>query len=101
MTLEAHEFIRRFLLHILPDGFMRIRHFGFLANRAKQQALAQCRKLLDLDPALLQRPVESAKKLLLKITGVDLTRCPCCGEGTMIVVGDLPPLANGLRWDSS
>jgi Putative transposase len=101
MTLEAHEFIRRFLLHILPDGFMRIRHFGFLANRAKQQALAQCRKLLNLDPALLQRPVESAKKLLLKITGVDLTRCPCCGEGTMIVVGDLPPLSSGLRWDSS
>ena len=52
MTLEAQEFIRRFLLHVLPDGFMRIRHFGFLANRSKKQALAQCRKLLDLDPAL-------------------------------------------------
>ena len=54
MTLEAQEFIRRFLLHVLPDGFMRIRHFGFLANRSKKQALAQCRKLLDLDPAVAE-----------------------------------------------
>jgi hypothetical protein len=50
MTLDAHEFIRRFLLHVLPDGFMRIRHFGFLANRAKKHALPQCRKLLGLNP---------------------------------------------------
>ena len=64
MTLEAQEFIRRFLLHVLPDGFMRIRHFGFLANRSKKQALAQCRQLLDLDPGVAtishspaQRPV--------------------------------------------
>jgi hypothetical protein len=101
MTLEAQEFIRRFLLHILPDGFMRIRHFGFLANRSKKQALSQCRKLLDLDPALPQSPILSAKDLLLKITGVDLSRCPCCHEGTMIVVGDLPPSLNLPRWDSS
>ena len=101
MTLGAHEFIRRFLLHVLPDGFMRIRHFGFLANRAKKQALARCRKLLDLDPALPHCSVESAKNLLLKITGVDLTRCPCCHEGTMIVVADFPAFSNGLRWDSS
>ena len=45
MPLDAQEFIRRFLLHVLPDGFMRIRHFGFLANRAKKHALPQCRKL--------------------------------------------------------
>jgi len=75
----------------LPDGFMRIRHFGFLANRSKKQALAQCRKLLDCDPALPQSPILSAKDLLLKITGIDLSRCPCCHEGTMITVGDLVP----------
>jgi Putative transposase len=46
MPLDAQEFIRRFLLHVLPDGFMRIRHFGFLANRAKKHALPQCRKLI-------------------------------------------------------
>ena len=92
---------RRFLLHVLPDGFMRIRHFGFLANRSKKQALAQCRNLLKLDPALPQSPILSAKDLLLKITGVDLSRCPCCHEGTMIVVGDLPPSSSLPRWDSS
>jgi putative transposase/transposase-like zinc-binding protein len=101
MTLEAQEFIRRFLLHVLPDGFMRIRHFGLLANRSKKQALAQCRKLLKLDPALPQSPILSAKDLLLKITGVDLSRCPCCHEGTMIGVGDLPALSISPRVDSS
>ena len=101
MVLEAHEFIRRFLLHVLPDGFMRIRHFGFLANRSKKHLLSRCRKLLDLDPALPHCPTQSAKDLLLKITGVDLSRCPCCHEGTMIVVADLPALSNGPRWDSS
>lgn len=101
MTLEAQEFIRRFLLHVLPDGFMRIRHFGFLANRAKKQALAQCRKLLDLEPPLPPSPILSAKDLLLKIIGVDLSRCPCCREGTMIVVGDLPALSISPRVDSS
>jgi len=101
ITLEADEFIRRFLLHVLPDGFMRIRHFGFLANRCKKQSLARCRKLLDLDPALPKSPALSAKDRFLKITGVDLNRCPCCHEGTMIIVGDLPALSSGPRWDSS
>ena len=101
MILEAQEFIRRFLLHILPDGFMRIRHFGFLANRSKKQALTQCRKLLDLDPALPQSPKESAKDLLLRITGIELSRCPSCHNGTMIVVGELPRISCSAPWDSS
>jgi hypothetical protein len=101
ITLEAHEFIRRFLLHVLPDGFMRIRHFGFLANRSKKQALAQCRILLKLDPVLPQSPILSAKDLLLKLTGIDLSRCPCCHEGTLITVSDLPPSSSLPRWDSS
>ncbi len=69
---------------------MHIPHFGLLANRAKKLALAQCRKLLDIDPALPQSPILSAKDWLVKITGVDLSRCPCCREGTMITIGDLP-----------
>jgi hypothetical protein len=101
LTLDAQEFIRRFLLHILPDGFMRIRHFGFLANRSKKQALAQCRKLLDYESAEPQSSTLSAKDLLLKITGVDLSRCPCCHQGTMIAVSDLPASANLPRGDSS
>jgi hypothetical protein len=101
ITLNAHEFIRRFLLHVLPDGFMRIRHFGFLANRAKKQALAQCRKLLDCDPALPACSQRSAKDLLLNLTGIDLSRCPSCHQGTLIAVGDLPALSSQVRWDSS
>jgi hypothetical protein len=100
-TLDAEEFIRRFLLHILPEGFMRIRHFGFLANRAKKHALPQCRKLLDLDPALPEIPKQSAKDLLLKLSGIDLSRCPSCQKGTMIVVGELPRISSASPWDSS
>jgi len=101
MTLDAEELIRRFFLHVLPDGFMRIRDFGFLANRAKKHSLPQCRKLLGLNPALPQIPKKSPQDLLVKLTGIDLSRCPSCKHGTMIVVGDLPSLSGSLRWDSS
>jgi predicted Zn-ribbon and HTH transcriptional regulator len=101
MTLDVHEFIRRFLLHVLPDGFMRIRHFGFLANRAKKHSLPQCRKLLGLNPALPEIPKRSAQDLLRELTGIDLSRCPSCKLGTMIVVGELPPPATSRRRDSS
>ena len=98
VSLEAQEFIRRFLLHVLPDGFMRIRHFGFLANRAKKHALPQCRKLLGLNPALPEIPNQSTHDLLRELTGTDLSRCPRCQKGTMIVVAELPKV---LAWDSS
>jgi len=101
IPLEAHEFIRRFLLHVLPEGFMRVRHFGFLANRSKKQALPQCRRLLKMDPPLPQSKKESAKDVLLRITGIDLSRCPSCHNGTLIVVAELPPISSSSRWDSS
>jgi predicted Zn-ribbon and HTH transcriptional regulator len=101
MALGAQEFIRRFLLHVLPDGFMRIRHFGFLANRAKKHALPQCRKLLGLSPALPEMPKRSAQDLLRELTGIDLSRCPSCKLGTMIIAGELARQASSLRWDSS
>jgi Putative transposase/Transposase zinc-binding domain len=99
--LDAHEFIRRFLLHVLPDGFMRIRHFGFLANRSKKQTLTRCRKLLKLDPASPAIPKQSAIELLRELTGIDLSRCPSCHQGTMIVVAELAPITSSSRWDSS
>jgi hypothetical protein len=101
ITLDAHEFIRRFLLHVLPDGFMRVRHFGFLANRSKKQALAQCRRLLKADPTSTRIPELSAKELLLKLTGVDPSRCPCCKQGLMVAVVELPPKSAAPRRDSS
>src|SRR5207237_736236 len=95
MTLDAEEFTRRFLLHVLPDGFMRIRHFGFLANRTKKHALSQCRKLLGLNPASPEISKPSAYDLLRELTGIDLSRCPRCQKGTMIVISNSP------HWDSS
>jgi len=99
-ALEAQEFIRRFLLHVLPDGFMRIRHFGVLANRSKKQTLAQCRKLLHGDPPP-PRSNLGAKDLLLKLTGIDLSRCPSCQKGTLVVVAELPRISSASQWDSS
>jgi hypothetical protein len=83
MTLCADDFIRRFLLHVLPRGFMRIRHFGFLANRGKAKALARCRQLLGVEPPSPAEPRTTAE-WVLHITGTDLTRCPRCGHGPLI-----------------
>ena len=83
---------------MLPDGFMRIRHFGFLANRTKKHALSQCRKLLGLNPALPTIPDRSARDLLLELTGIDSSRCPACKQGTMVIVAELP---KPRPWNSS
>src|SRR5260370_37101205 len=90
MTLQADEFIRRFLLHVLPNGFMRIRHFGFLANRSRKQKLDRCRELLGLHPAPATR--KSARQLMLEATVLDLTPCPACRVGTLVIRGQLPAL---------
>jgi len=82
LTLETDEFLRRFLLHIVPRGFMRIRHFGLLANRTRRAALTQCRALLGQPPTEDAQP-ESVAVLMHRLTGVDLARCPVCGEGRM------------------
>jgi predicted Zn-ribbon and HTH transcriptional regulator len=97
MTLDAHEFIRRFLLHVIPKGFVRVRHFGFLANRSKS-LLSKCRQLLDLNPALPKLPSKSVHELMLQLTGIDMTRCPLCQKGTLVFVADLPV---PVPWDSS
>jgi hypothetical protein len=81
MTLEPSEFIRRFLLHVLPDGFVKIRHFGFLSNRHRKECLEACRVLLGAkEPELAL--AESWQESLFRITGIDVTRCPLC-EGKM------------------
>jgi hypothetical protein len=84
MTLEAQEFLRRFLLHIVPHGFQRLRHVGFLANRCKARALRQCRHLLGqpTDPPLRETP--SAVEWMRQGTGMDLTPCPQCGHGPLV-----------------
>jgi hypothetical protein len=82
LTLDADEFLRRFLLHVVPRGFMRIRHFGLLANRTRGATLTRCRDLLG-QPTPEQVQPESVALLLHRLTGVDLARCPACGEGRM------------------
>jgi hypothetical protein len=85
MTLSADEFIRRFLLHTLPDGFHRIRHYGFLANGHRAAKLALCRNLLGAAaPEPMIAPADQV------VCPLPLDRCPCCG-GTMITLGKLPP----------
>ena len=78
MSLPVETFIRRFLFHVLPSGFMRIRHYGFLANRAKKDRLAECRAQLR---ASAPEPVEpkSITEWMFELTGTDITRCPHCG----------------------
>ena len=83
MILPAEEFIRRFLLHVLPRGFMRIRHFGFLANRTKAHALARCRELLRVEAPQPSEPVNAAERIL-RLTGTDFTRCPRCGHRPLL-----------------
>ncbi len=90
ITLEAVEFIRRFLLHVLPKRFMRIRHYGFLANRCKLDNLSKCRQLLDVSPELCEAEEKSVQQLMLELTGVDITQCPKCKKGTMKKRFDLP-----------
>jgi hypothetical protein len=90
MTLPAGEFLRRFLLHVLPSGFMRIRHFGLLANRHRKHKLERCRALLHASPPSDKTP-ESVATSIQRLTGEDLLRCPCCKLGTMRVTGRLAP----------
>ena len=89
MRLQTEEFIRRFLLHVIPKGLMRVRHFGFLANNAKER-LSKCRQLLGLLPALPNPPQHSTDELMLALTGIDITRCPRCRKGTLIFRAQLP-----------
>jgi hypothetical protein len=84
MTLEADEFLRRFLLHVVPRGFMRIRHFGLLANRTRRETLTRCRRLLG-QPPTPKAPSASVGELMHRLTGIDMARCPVCGEGRMQV----------------
>lgn len=81
-TLPAGEFIGRFLKHVLPERFQRIRHYGLLANRDKQQRLAQCRQLLGVRPQGQNSPTHrrTAADWLQEALGVDPDHCPCCGD---------------------
>ena len=100
MTLGAHEFIRRFLLHVLPDGFQRIRHYGFLANGHRKAKLAVIRHLLNAvkpEPTAAGSPPDEPAA-----TAPDTTpSCPCCGGRMRITEIVANPRRRALRFDSS
>ena len=103
MTLDAGEFMRRFLMHVLPKGFRRIRHFGFLANACCVKKLARIRAALDVpEPAPRAEPIDYRERYAL-LTGQRIDVCRCCG-GRMIDAGSWPhrsPLHPTPRCDSS
>jgi Putative transposase/Transposase zinc-binding domain len=97
MTLDAEEFIRRFLLHVLPDGFQRIRHYGLLAPRYREAKLALCRPLLQALGAVVTlssfvppQDKPDYRDLYEKLTGQSLRDCPVCHRGQMVVIAILP-----------
>jgi hypothetical protein len=106
MTLEAAEFIRRFLLHVLPTGFQRIRYYGFLANCQRTDKLAQARQLLGVGretiTASQPAPAVDWKTIYQQLTGVSLDLCPVCQRGQMRLRLTLLPEHGPLyQYDSS
>jgi Putative transposase/Transposase zinc-binding domain len=97
MTLSADEFIRRFLLHVLPDSLHRIRYYGFLSNRYRQEKLQQCRQLLGMASSEETIPAEKApedyRDRYEALTGSSLWECPACHRGRMIVIRVIEPFA--------
>ena len=93
MRLDAHEFIRRFLLHVLPSGFQRIRHYGLLANRCREVRLNQCRDLLVAPAPVVvgEINVEDYRDRYQRLTGVSLRDCAHCGHGQMVRIETFLP----------
>lgn len=93
MSLKSEEFIRRFLLHVLPNGFFKIRYYGLLSSRVKKSKLELCCKLLGVQSLFIENVILSWQELLLKLTGFDVNKCPYCKRGQMMVVKAINPRA--------
>ena len=87
MTLAGSEFIRRFLIHVLPGGFHRIRYYGFLGNCHRARKLDRCRELLGMAPVVPADPPADYRDRFEALTGRSLRECPCCHTGIMVVIG--------------
>lgn len=90
MTLSAMEFIRRFLLHVLPFRFMKIRYYGFLANICKQKSILLIRRLIGKDKEVKLFIKETLQAKMLRLTGKDITLCQQCTIGRMTYLSLLP-----------
>lgn len=92
LKVAAHEFIRRFLLHVLPENFIKIRYFGFLSHRNKKQAVKMIRQLIAPDADLPKKIEETYLEMIHRLTGQDLLCCPNCKKGRMAIIKELPNL---------
>jgi hypothetical protein len=91
LTLPAPQFIQRFLLHVVPRHFVRVRYYGLLANRTRKQSLAQARALLQAPQPPQPQARESRVDVVRRLTGTDITLCPFCRRGHMHVVACIEP----------
>jgi hypothetical protein len=105
MTLSADEFIRRFLLHVLPDGFHRIRYYGFLSNRYRKENLERCRQLLGMvaleETTSAEEALQDYRERYEALTGSSLWECPVGHRGHMIVIAVIEPFARPALNDTS
>jgi len=90
LQVKAEEFIRRYLLHILPNGFMKIRYFGFLAHTNKRACIPLMRRLINPDAKLAAKMRETVQEMMLRLTNIDISLCPACNKGTMVYTEVLP-----------
>ena len=93
MTVSTEEFIRRFLLHVLPHKYVKIRHYGILSNKNKKTKLALCRSLMGVKISTNSVAKLTTAELILKITGLDIDLCPCCKKGKSIFKEKILPKA--------
>ena len=91
VRLEGVEFVRRFLLHVLPTGVKRIRHYGILASACKKAKLGAARLALDM-PVINPQALESAQAFMARVTLIDVLLCPCCKKGRLHAIAALPGL---------
>ncbi len=97
LTLGGKEFARRFLIHVLPRGFVRLRHYGLLANAIRRDSIRRCREILGVkySAPVEQPPAPTWDQLLLELTGIDPLLCPRCREGRL-VLSDVPGMT--VKW---
>jgi hypothetical protein len=95
LVLPADQFIGRFLLHILPHGFAKVRAFGWLAGRTKTATLAAIRTALGAQPPSSPPTDETSAQRILRLTGLDVTACPFCKTGHLVFILSLPPVRDG------
>ena len=91
MTLKVEEFIRRFLLHVLPSGFFKIRYYGIFSNRIRKKTTELCRKILNKLNDNISKIVEDCKDILTEIVGENKNICSCCKKGNMQIISTYYP----------